>query len=248
MLIARPVGLSLSFRHQAKSRLLLLLLLAASWRVSGSALDVEPIIQPNRGPSSTRRAGGKSREQRTLQAAAAITPRLTEPGRAILLYTQFGVIRIMLLERLAPRVTGMVWALAATRNCTSAHSCAFYRCTGGPCKAGLERLVCMNSRLGTTVAHAPTAGPAAHAARAGMRRDQGPWTARWARLTPCCRAACTTCPRRGCRLWILCYGCLVVHVSRRSVGRLGAGTCNLVLLVGLRLTALFGGHGCDCGP
>jgi hypothetical protein len=75
--------------------------------------------------------GGSQGAARSLQATAAITPRLTEPGRAVVLYTQFGAIRIRLLERLAPRITGMVWALAAARNCTSAYRCAFYRCADG---------------------------------------------------------------------------------------------------------------------
>lgn len=45
--------------------------------------------------------------------AAATTPRLTEPGRAVLLHTQFGQIRIRLLEQLAPRITALVsgWKL-----------------------------------------------------------------------------------------------------------------------------------------
>ena len=40
--------------------------------------------------------------------AAATTPRLTEPGRAVVLHTQFGQIRIRLLEQLAPRITALV--------------------------------------------------------------------------------------------------------------------------------------------
>ncbi|KAI3431859.1 hypothetical protein D9Q98_010611 [Chlorella vulgaris] len=43
------------------------------------------------------------------------------------MYTQFGEIRVQLLEKLAPRITSMVWELAAHRNCTTSHSCAFYR-------------------------------------------------------------------------------------------------------------------------
>ncbi|KAI7844862.1 hypothetical protein COHA_001515 [Chlorella ohadii] len=64
---------------------------------------------------------------RGLVAAAAITPTLTEPGRTVVLHTQFGQIRIRLLEQLAPRITALVWDLAVKRGCQGAYSCAFYR-------------------------------------------------------------------------------------------------------------------------
>ena len=45
--------------------------------------------------------------------AAATTPRLTEPGRAVVLHTQVGQICIRPLEQLAPRITALVsgWKL-----------------------------------------------------------------------------------------------------------------------------------------
>lgn len=45
----------------------------------------------------------------------------------MVLYTTFGPIRIRLLERLAPRVTALVWGLALARGCSNAYKCAFYR-------------------------------------------------------------------------------------------------------------------------
>ena len=50
-----------------------------------------------------------------------------ELGRAVVLHTQFGDIRVRLLERQAPTVTRLVWEMAAARNCTTAYNCAFYR-------------------------------------------------------------------------------------------------------------------------
>ena len=47
---------------------------------------------------------------------AATTPRITEPGRTVVIHTQFGQIRIRLLEQLAPRITALVrplWPLEA---------------------------------------------------------------------------------------------------------------------------------------
>ncbi|PRW61257.1 peptidyl-prolyl cis- cyclophilin type [Chlorella sorokiniana] len=64
-------------------------------------------------------------------AAAAITPTLTEPGRAVVLHTQFGQIRIRLLEQLAPQITALVWDLAAKRGCKGT-ACAFYRSEARP--------------------------------------------------------------------------------------------------------------------
>ena len=54
-------------------------------------------------------------------AAAAV-------GRTILLHTQFGPIRVKLLEQLAPKTTALVWDLAQRRGC---RNCAFYRCAPG---------------------------------------------------------------------------------------------------------------------
>ncbi|PSC70864.1 peptidyl-prolyl cis-cyclophilin type [Micractinium conductrix] len=53
-----------------------------------------------------------------LQAAAA------ELGRTVVLFTQFGPIKVKLLEKLAPRATSLVWDLAEHRGC---NDCAFYR-------------------------------------------------------------------------------------------------------------------------
>lgn len=62
------------------------------------------------------------------QAAAADTAaqaRAAEtPGRTVLVHTQFGPIRVKLLEQLAPRTTALVWELAQRRGC---RDCAFYR-------------------------------------------------------------------------------------------------------------------------
>lgn len=51
-------------------------------------------------------------------------PRL---ARAVVLFTQFGSIRIRLLEKAAPRITALVWNAAKSRNCSKASACAFYR-------------------------------------------------------------------------------------------------------------------------
>ena len=59
-------------------------------------------------------------------AAAAV-------GRTVLLHTQFGPIRVKLLEQLAPKTTALVWDLAQRRGC---RKCAFYRCAAPPCADG----------------------------------------------------------------------------------------------------------------
>lgn len=48
----------------------------------------------------------------------------TAVGRTVLLHTQFGPIRVKMLEQLAPRTTALVWDLAQRRGC---RDCAFYR-------------------------------------------------------------------------------------------------------------------------
>ena len=62
-----------------------------------------------------------------LQAAAA------ELGRTVVLFTQFGPIKVKLLEKLAPRATSLVWDLAEHRGC---NDCAFYRCVHASVHAG----------------------------------------------------------------------------------------------------------------
>jgi hypothetical protein len=57
-------------------------------------------------------------------AGADLAAAAAAPGRTVLLYTQFGPIKVKLLEELAPRTTAMVWDLAQKRGC---RSCAFYR-------------------------------------------------------------------------------------------------------------------------
>lgn len=51
----------------------------------------------------------------------------TAVGRTVLLHTQFGPIRVKMLEQLAPRTTALVWDLAQRRGC---RDCAFYRRAG----------------------------------------------------------------------------------------------------------------------
>lgn len=66
----------------------------------------------------------------TLAAEAVVAERgelrqaAEETGRTVVLYTQFGPMRVQLLEKLAPRTTALVWALAANKGCKD---CAFYR-------------------------------------------------------------------------------------------------------------------------
>lgn len=79
-----------------------------------------------------RGSNGAGVAQRQLLGAAG-QPYLEEPGRMVVLYTTFGPIRIRLLERLAPRVTALVWSLALTRGCSNAYKCAFYRCAWCAC-------------------------------------------------------------------------------------------------------------------
>lgn len=56
--------------------------------------------------------------------AEALAQKAGVVGRTVLLHTQFGPIRVKLLEELAPRTTALVWRLAEARGC---RNCAFYR-------------------------------------------------------------------------------------------------------------------------
>ncbi|KAI3426472.1 hypothetical protein D9Q98_008839 [Chlorella vulgaris] len=57
-------------------------------------------------------------------AAADLTAVAGAVGRSVVLHTQFGPIKVKLLEQLAPRTTALVWDLAEKRGC---RNCAFYR-------------------------------------------------------------------------------------------------------------------------
>lgn len=61
-------------------------------------------------------------------AAADLTAVAGAVGRSVVLHTQFGPIKVKLLEQLAPRTTALVWDLAEKRGC---RNCAFYRCVLG---------------------------------------------------------------------------------------------------------------------
>ena len=63
-------------------------------------------------------AAAKEAEAAALAKAAGIV------GRTVVLHTQFGPIKIKLLEQLAPKATALVWQLAQARGCKD---CAFYR-------------------------------------------------------------------------------------------------------------------------
>ncbi|PRW45096.1 peptidyl-prolyl cis- cyclophilin type [Chlorella sorokiniana] len=56
--------------------------------------------------------------------AAALAKVASVVGRTVVLHTQFGPIKVKLLEQLAPKTTALVWQLAQARGCKD---CAFYR-------------------------------------------------------------------------------------------------------------------------
>lgn len=62
--------------------------------------------------------------------AAALAKAAQVEGRTVVLHTQFGPIKVKLLEQLAPRTTALVWQLAQARGCKD---CAFYRCAPASC-------------------------------------------------------------------------------------------------------------------
>ena len=108
---------------------------------SGSSTDGGSSSSSSSSSSSTHygSTGGSSTARRLQQDSEAHPLRgphpLTEPGRAVLLFTQLGSIRIRLLERLAPRVTALVWDMAAARNCSDKYRCALYRNEARPPEA-----------------------------------------------------------------------------------------------------------------
>lgn len=117
-------------RHGTSLLLLLLAACHATCRQLGAP------IQPrdDRGPSATSGgdgggSGGTVRAllQAAAQGAAGNSSAAAELGRTVVLYTQFGGIRVRLLEKLAPRITALVWDLAAKRGCSNAYKCAWYR-------------------------------------------------------------------------------------------------------------------------
>lgn len=69
--------------------------------------------------AATAAAAAKEAEAAALAKAAGIV------GRTVVLHTQFGPIKVKLLEQLAPKTTSLVWQLAQARGCKD---CAFYRC------------------------------------------------------------------------------------------------------------------------
>lgn len=82
------------------------------------------------GGGDLRRSSSSAPAARQLHAAAGSDgPLALDLGRAVVLHTQMGDIRIRLLERQAPRITQLVWDLAATRGCGAkqAYNCSFYR-------------------------------------------------------------------------------------------------------------------------
>lgn len=72
------------------------------------------------GDGSLNAAGGAAADR----GAAADGAAASNTGRIVLLHTQFGPIRVKMLEQLAPRSTALVWELAERRGCKD---CAFYR-------------------------------------------------------------------------------------------------------------------------
>lgn len=91
----------------------------------------------------------------------------TQAGRIVTLHTQFGPIRVTLLETLAPLTTALVWELAQARGC---RSCSFYR--QASCSSVCKLVCCLCSK--------PMRVPA------GTRHDRGQAKAR---RMPCFKAA-----------------------------------------------------------
>ncbi|EFN56110.1 hypothetical protein CHLNCDRAFT_144708 [Chlorella variabilis] len=111
----------------------LLLLLLAAWETAG-AREGDAAERPDRGAregassgASSGSGGGLLRAPRQLRQARRGGVGLGQPPPVVVLYTQFGAIRVKLLEGVAPRITALVWHLAAARNCSTTYTCAFYR-------------------------------------------------------------------------------------------------------------------------
>jgi len=75
------------------------------------------------GSAASRRLQQEQQKQKQKRAAGGAE----EPGRRIVFFTQFGPIKIKLLETTAPNITGMLWDLAVRRGCNTSYNCAFYR-------------------------------------------------------------------------------------------------------------------------
>lgn len=155
-------------------------------------------------------AAAKEAEAARLAKAAGIV------GRTVVLYTQFGPIKVKLLEQLAPKTTALVWQLAQERGCKD---CAFYRCGSrhmmlcadvGYCcwgssgsfsstcsyagiyfpalpDAALAQQACCHAERLSCAGRRTADCTLRHLPCAGTRRSRG-----WARGRPtrCCRAAC----------------------------------------------------------
>ena len=86
----------------------------------GSAADQAADSGAAAGQGSDQAAAQGGDEAVAADRAAAAE----QVGRTVLLHTQFGPIKVKLLEKLAPRTTALVWELAQKRGC---RICAFYR-------------------------------------------------------------------------------------------------------------------------
>ncbi|KAL4433836.1 hypothetical protein ABPG75_000277 [Micractinium tetrahymenae] len=118
-------------RHKRPPLLLFLLVSACGAADDASLASSAAAVAGLSGGGSSSSGGSPAPCKRQLQSAAG-QPYLEEPGRAVVLYTTFGPVRIRLLERLAPRVTALVWSLALVRGCSNAYKCAFYRVEARP--------------------------------------------------------------------------------------------------------------------
>ena len=95
----------------------LLLLLLAAWETAG-AREGDAAERPDRGAregassgASSGSGGGLLRAPRQLRQARRGGVGLGQPPPVVVLYTQFGAIRVKLLEGVAPRITALVWHL-----------------------------------------------------------------------------------------------------------------------------------------
>ena len=209
----------------------LLLLLLAAWETAG-AREGDATERPDRGAregassgASSGSGGGLLRAPRQLRQARRGGVGLGQPPPVVVLYTQFGAIRVKLLEGVAPRITALVWQLAAARNCSTAYTCAFYR--WGPRGCGEPPLALVpapaalqaaprdadpmsaaagggrcrgrgggGSALRLAPVLAPTRGHAAPLLGCAAGTRRGRSLGR-GRLTRCCRGACMTWQRRA---------------------------------------------------
>lgn len=164
--------------------------------------------------AATAAAAAKEAEAAALAKAAGIV------GRTVVLHTQFGPIKVKLLEQLAPKTTSLVWQLAQARGCKD---CAFYRCalwfhavicclhwhqlfSCSGCRHELARLLscllsdavhqpcfCCIASLGSLADQLPPRHPACTATRPSRGWGRG-------RPMRCCRAACRSWQRQVAEL------------------------------------------------